>query len=636
MDGDIGLNGRITYDFTDASKQLQHLFSIDNETGVIRLRSSLDYEQRSSYLFYIEARDSGKEIRSSQTLINISIFDENDNSPIITFRFLPEMNYNPSKDLLEISENYPIDKFFSQILVTDQDSSFNGRVRLWFEIPDHSFNLYQIENSTYFLNRTKSFDFESKQWYYLKFFAEDFHPKNPLRTTKILTIHILDENDNIPQFLHPFYHLSLHENNQINSILTKIEAYDLDQGENGRITYEILTNETTFPFSIDSNTGILRCLQSFDREKRSYYHFEILARDHGSPKSLSSKIPIQINIQDINDNKPRFEYEKYDFSIEENFNRIKPFGLIRAFDRDLNSKLIYRIDNEEQFQINSKGEIFFRTTIDREIKDQYQFLVTVFDDYFQTSVTVNIRILDVNDWKPQWINPAENQTRFVINKDLISIGTMMIKLEAIDRDEISNGNGLVSYFIENNYEFLDLVNNGELIFNSTPRLGRYLLGIHAKDHGKSIQYSSLIQIDLIIGDNHTNGSRDFDQIFRINSLSTIKRVILLSTFFLSIAFILIFIISMILILICRYRKEKYLYYMKCHKHPKMVIGDSSSNSSKLSLVKERKMFFSSIEIIVFLFRKIFIKNILSILHHHLPIQVVDITYIAFPPELSIG
>jgi len=593
-DNDIGLNGRIVYDFTDASKQYNNIFFINNETGVIHLRSLLDYEQRSSYVFYIEAHDLGKEIRSSQTLINITIFDENDNYPIIDFRFLSEMNYNPSKNLIEISENYPIDKFFSQILVTDQDSNLNGKIHLWFKTNDTSFNLYQINNSTYFLNRTKSFDFESQQIYQLNFFAEDFHPKNPLQTKKTLIIHILDENDNIPKFLHSFYHLSLNENNQINIILTKIEAYDLDSGENGRLTYEILTNQSSLPFSIVSNTGILRCLQSFDREKCSYYRFDILARDHGYPLSLSSKIPIEIDIQDINDNKPKFEYEKYEFSIEENFIPMKSFGIIRAFDDDLNAQLIYRIENEENFQINQKGEIFLRNSIDREIKSKYNFIVTVSDNYFKTSVPIYIKILDINDCKPQWINPVKNQTKLFINKDLISIGMMIIKFQAIDQDDISNGNGLVSYLIEDKYEFLNLLNNGELILNSTPIIGHYLLEIQAKDNGKLIQYFSIIQIDLFIGDNQTNGSIYLDNISRLNSLSTIKRVILLSTFFLSIAFILIFIICIILIMICRYRKQKYLYYIKCNKHQinpsKMVIVDSSSNSSKLSLVNEKFCF----------------------------------------------
>jgi len=582
---------------------LNTIFSIDNETGLIRLRSSLDYEQRSSYIFYIEAHDSGKEIRATQTLINITILDENDCYPIITFRFLPELNFNSSVNLLELSENYPIDKFFAQILVTDQDSHLNGRVRLWFDeynSPNHSFNLYQVDNSTYFLNRTKSFDFESQQTYHLKFYAEDSHPKKPLQTIELLTINIRDENDNSPQFLHSSYHLSIEENNPINTILTQIEAFDSDHGNNSRIKYEIITNETFLPFSIDSHTGFLRCLQSMDRENRSFYQFEILARDYGHPISLSSKIPVTIDIKDLNDNKPIFEYEKYEFLIEENFERFKPFGIIRAFDRDLNSQLIYQINSEDKFIMNSKGEIYLRDFIDREIQEKYHLIVTVSDGIFQTSVPVYIQILDINDCKPQWINPVDNRTMLIVNKDTTLIGTRIMKFQAIDYDEISNGNGLISYLIEDKYDFLELMNTDELIMNSTPNIGRYLVRIHAKDHGQYIQYSSVIQIDLFIGDNQTNGSMLYDNFYRINSLSTMKRVILLSTFFLSITFILAFIICIILIMICRYRKQKYLYYIKCNEQQKMAMREqrltgSSSNSSKLSLVGEKGFSLKCIE-----------------------------------------
>ena len=196
-------------------------------------------------------------------------------------------------------------------------------------------------------------------------------------------------------FLHSSYHLSIYENNPINKILTKIETFDPDQGENGRVTYEILTDETSFPFEINSSTGVLRCLQSLDREKRTNYQFEILARDHGYPLSLSSKIPIQIEIKDMNDNKPIFQYEKYKFSIEENFEKFKPFGNIRAFDRDLDSHLFYRIENEENFAINQKGEIYLQNSIDREVKNNYSFNVIVSDKYFQTSVPVDVQILDI-------------------------------------------------------------------------------------------------------------------------------------------------------------------------------------------------------------------------------------------------
>ncbi|CAF4684633.1 unnamed protein product, partial [Rotaria socialis] len=391
-----------------------------------------------------------------------------------------------------------------------------------------------------------------------------------------------------------FYHLKLNENNLANTFLTQIEAFDPDSGENGRLTYEIETNDTSLPFYIDSNTGMLYCSKSLDREKRDQYDFQIIARDHGSPISLSSKISILIDVDDLNDHRPKFEYEKYEFSIEENSYPSKLIGIVRAYDLDLNTKLIYYIENDKQhrypFYINQNGQLSLRSFIDREIQDLYVLNITVSDNYFKTTVPVIIKVLDINDCMPTWNKPSENNTILMINKDRITLGTSIVTIEAIDRDDKTNGNGFISYSIENidpsNDEFLTLTNAGELILNSTPPIGRYRVLIKAEDNGELIQYSSLIQFYLLIGDNNTNGSIFFDlnnelHIFKLNSLSTTKRVFLLSTFFISIAIILAFIVCMILIVICRYRRQKYLYYIKC----KAAQAGTNNSSPTMTIVE---------------------------------------------------
>ena len=625
-DADIGPNGAIRYDFSDASKQLSNTFTIDHQTGLVRLRSSLDYEQRTSYVFYIQARDSGQEARSSQALVNITITDENDCAPKIHFRFLPELAYNPSKNLIEIAENHPMDKFFAQVLVSDEDSNERGQVRLWFEIIDEhrendpSFSLYPMDNSTYFFNRSKPFDFETQQWHRLIFYAQDLDEKQPLQTNQILTIHVLDENDNYPRFLHSFYHLSVNENNQINLFLTQVEALDPDSGENGRLTYEISGNETSFPFHIDSNTGMLYASKSFDREERARYDFHIVARDHGSPLSLSSSIHVRVDINDLNDNKPVFEQTSYAFSLEENGKAVQSIGSIRATDLDYNGKLVYAIEHSSPpsifpFRINQEGQLFSRSSIDREIAEIYRFNVTVTDSSFQSTVPVTISIVDVNDCRPEWKRPSENDTVLIVNKDQMKIGSVIVTLEASDLDDKSNGNGLLTYAIDdiepNDEDFVHLLPTGELIFNASVNIGRYRLTIRAKDQGHEVQHATSIQFYLLIGDNQTNGSLFYDaslnrkdRFFQLNSLTTTKRVLLLSTFFISIAIILAFIVCMVLILLCRYRRQKYLYYIKCKaaeavgghsSDPTMIIVEnrlthfnenaSSSNSSKLSLVR---------------------------------------------------
>ena len=624
VDSDIGLNGKIVYDFTDASKQYSNQFVLDKHTGVIRLRSALDYEQRTSFVFYVQARDLGQEPRSSQVLVNITVLDENDCSPKIHFRFLPEITYHQSKDLIEVSETYPIDKFFAQILVTDDDSDYRGRTRLWFEIlddqqqdNDRAFSLYSIDNSTYFFNRTKPFDFETQQWHRLIFYAQDFDPTKPLQTDQILTIHVLDENDHAPKFIHSFYHLKLNENNQANKFLTQIEAFDPDSGENGRVTYEILTNDTFLPFTIDENTGMISCTTSLDREQRDRYDFHVLARDHGYPVNLSSKVHVRIDVNDLNDNPPKFDKDRYEFSIDETDQFGKSIGFIRVYDLDSQSKLRFFIDNEKfyryPFTIHQNGELVLQRSIDREQQNLYEFNVTVSDGHFKSTVPVRLTILDVNDCSPIWRKPAENNTVLIMNKDRITLGTVIVNVEAIDHDEKDNGNGQVSYSIEDiqpfENEFLLLKSTGELMLNSTPPIGRYQVIIRAKDHGKFHQHSSFIQFFLLIGDNQTNASLFYDlnnpneQFKTMHSLSTTKRIFLLSTFFISIAIILAFIVCMILILICRYRRQKYLYYIKCKaaqavggsngSDPTMIIVEnrltenSSSNSSKLSLVMSK-------------------------------------------------
>lgn len=625
-DADAGLNGQLTYEFTDASKPFASTFAVDKQTGLIYLRAALDFEQRSSYVFYIQARDAGNEPRSSQTLVNVTILDENDCAPKITFRFLPEITYSPEKDLIEISESYSVDKFFAQIIVTDEDSGERGQTRLWFEIideqkeTDQSFYLYPIDNSTYFFNRTKAFDYEVQQWHRLIFYAQDFDPQKPLQTNQILTIHVLDENDNPPRFRHSFYHLKLDENNAEDAFISQIEAFDADDGENARLTYDILTNETSFPFYVEPSTGRLFCSKSLDREKRDRYDFYIVARDHGDPNSLSANAHVRVDLNDINDNRPKFVNDRYDFTVEENSNAFESVGVVRAYDLDLNSKLTYSIaddaDSSSPFRINNNGELFFRDAIDREMEDFYAFNVSVSDQFFRTDVRVTVQILDVNDCVPQWRKPAENNTVLIINKDRVPVGATIVTFEALDDDEKSSGNGLVTYSLDEMYpakdQFLALANTGELVLNGTATIGRYRLLIRAQDNGKFVQHASLMQFYLFIGDNQTNGSLFYDlhhqdHFFKINSFSTTKRVFLLSTFFISMAIILAFIVSMVLILLCRYRRQKYLYYIKCkaaqavvnggsHPHdPRMMIVDNrlnnydekncSSNSSKLSLVR---------------------------------------------------
>ena len=59
-------------------------FSIDNTTGQLSVKGSLDYEDIPSYHITVTARDNGKQELYDTATIDVSIIDENDSPPTIS------------------------------------------------------------------------------------------------------------------------------------------------------------------------------------------------------------------------------------------------------------------------------------------------------------------------------------------------------------------------------------------------------------------------------------------------------------------------------------------------------------------------------------------------------------------------
>ncbi len=70
----------------------------------------------------------------------------------------------------------------------------------------------------------------------------------------IVTVNVLDDNDNNPVFSSLSYHHQLSENTVIGESLLTVEAVDADEGTNAVVQYS-LDNSTLGLFGIDVNTG---------------------------------------------------------------------------------------------------------------------------------------------------------------------------------------------------------------------------------------------------------------------------------------------------------------------------------------------------------------------------------------------
>ncbi|XP_070819298.1 protocadherin beta-16-like [Chaetodon trifascialis] len=296
-DADEGLNSEITYGFDHVSDDNQ-FFSLNPETGEVRVSGSIDYEKESSYEMQISAKD-GLGLASYATLM-IEITDINDNAPVINLKSLS----NP------IPENVPPGTEVGIINVQDRDSENNRQVRCSIQ-QNVPFKLVPSIKNYYSLVSTGQLDRELVSDYNITITATD-EGSPPLSSSKSVQLSVADINDNPPVFEEQSYSAYVSENNKPGSTLCSVSARDPDWRQNGTVIYSLLAGEVggapvSSYVSVNGDTGVIHAVRSFDYEQLRSFKVHVMARDNGSPP-LSSNVTVSVFISDVNDNSPQILY----------------------------------------------------------------------------------------------------------------------------------------------------------------------------------------------------------------------------------------------------------------------------------------------------------------------------------------
>ncbi|XP_021120780.1 desmoglein-3 isoform X1 [Heterocephalus glaber] len=138
----------------------------------------------------------------------------------------------------------------------------------------------------------------------------------------ILTVKILDVNDNAPVFSQRIFKGEIEENSASNSLVMILNATDADEPNhlNSKIAFKIVSQEPTGTptFLISRNTGEVRTLTNgLDREQFSSYRLVVSGADQDGV-GLSTQCECDIKVKDVNDNFPVLKYSQYSARIEEN------------------------------------------------------------------------------------------------------------------------------------------------------------------------------------------------------------------------------------------------------------------------------------------------------------------------------
>ncbi|XP_035870801.1 protocadherin gamma-A1-like [Phyllostomus discolor] len=297
-DPDEGANGEVTYSFHNIDQKVGQIFQLDSYTGEITNKEPLDFEEYKVYPMEIQAQDGAGLMSRAKVLIKV--LDINDNAPEVTITSVTTA----------VPENFPPATIIALISVHDQDSGDNGHTTC--SIPgDLPFKLEKLVDNYYRLVTERALDRELTSRYNITVMAAD-QGTPTLSTEMYISLQVTDINDNPPAFTQDSYSTYILENNPRGASIFSVTAHDPDSDENARVTYSLVEDTIqgaplSSYISINSDTGILYALRSFDYEQFQDLQLRVTAHDSGDPP-LSSNVSLSIFLLDQNDNAPEILY----------------------------------------------------------------------------------------------------------------------------------------------------------------------------------------------------------------------------------------------------------------------------------------------------------------------------------------
>ncbi|XP_040429024.1 protocadherin beta-8-like isoform X12 [Cygnus olor] len=256
----MGLNGDISYRFSQAISASHLPFTIDAMSGEIHVTKPLDFEVTQKFEIRVRATDGGG--LSALCKVLVEVMDVNDNAPELVVSSF-------SNPLPENAEPGTVVALFT---VRDQDSGVNGEITCALE-DQLSFSLRPAYKNYYELVTVSTLDREETAQYLLVILAAD-SGSPPLTTTQTFTVDISDVNDNAPVFNQTSYTMYVHENNVPAVLVGAVSAVDSDAGPNAKVIYSLrpvhpAERDPCSCISVNSENGHVFVLRPLDYEQQA-------------------------------------------------------------------------------------------------------------------------------------------------------------------------------------------------------------------------------------------------------------------------------------------------------------------------------------------------------------------------------
>ncbi|XP_026799519.3 protocadherin alpha-3-like [Pangasianodon hypophthalmus] len=280
----------------------------------------LDREKVAAYNITIKATDEGSPSLSSISVLRVHIGDVNDHAPVFS---KPVIN-------VHIKENSPAGIVIAQVSAHDADVNENAHISYALLGTTKADMLLEINPESGDIYSKRSFNYEEIKMFQVRVQATDSGAP-PLSSNLTVNVFIIDENDNAPVILPPYY-----ESGSINTenipysaeagyFVAKVRAVDADSGYNALLSYHISEAKGTNLFRIGTSTGEIRTKRRMSDNDLKTHPLIITVSDNGEP-SLSTTMSIEVVVVE---NMDRLQPSLRQVPVkEENFSNLNLYLLI--------------------------------------------------------------------------------------------------------------------------------------------------------------------------------------------------------------------------------------------------------------------------------------------------------------------
>ncbi|XP_029412632.1 protocadherin-23 isoform X2 [Nannospalax galili] len=497
-DRDSGLNGLVRYAIASPKPSV---FSVDPGFGVLYLSGNLDGQVPGKLTLTLVAEDHGAPPQASQLVLTI-IIDKQEQSPVLAFENLVYQ--------VEVSESLPLTTQILQVQAYP--------LHLWGPTSQMVYTLdasvdsaaFGIHSHTGWIYLRRQLDYESTQTYRFRVFARIPEGRLLPNVSTSVIVHVLDENDNSPVFLHDVMVLKVEESPTPLGVIGKITAIDTDSGKNGQLSYFLLSDGKFF--RMNPNTGELISWLALDREHQGHHQLTVLVTDHGSPPRNATTV-VYITVTDINDNRPFFPQclpgKEFHIKVLEGqpVNTLVTTVFAKDLDEGHSAEVTYSVSSDypAHFKIDANsGEVRTTTVLSHDYRPSYRIAVIASDQGLpplQGQAIINIQVIPLSKGR---IFMSQNIRHLVIPENTKPAKIMSLMKPPSPLQQHHNGKLHFSIFAEDKDDHFeidsstgDLFLSEELDYEIT---SHYLIRVISKDHSHDPPLNSTIFLSVDVED----------------------------------------------------------------------------------------------------------------------------------------